>query len=65
MKGILGSIILFVCAGALLAYVPKADSNQWIIMILFFGAAIGLDLSVSGMIDTRIDGLREELKNDE
>ena len=53
--------MLFLGGGALLGYATKTDANNWIVTGLFFVCAIGLDLAISGMIDTRLEKFKQEL----
>lgn len=64
MKGILGIFIFSIAGLTLLAYISKENTNSWIVIPLFILAGVGLELIISDRINTKIEKLKEELKDE-
>ena len=61
MKGIFGSFLLMAGVGGIVGYAQHQNYNQFLMIGFFIMAAIGLDLAVSDMIDSRIKTLKKEI----
>lgn len=64
MKSTLGILILSGASGGIVAYAKYAYDNVWVLIGLFMIAGVGFELTVSDMIDTRVEKLRGELRGE-
>ena len=64
MKGILGGIMFVIGLCALIGYTHRTDTSEWIVLLIILLISFGFDMAVEGMIDTRIEKLRDELRDE-
>jgi len=64
MKGLIGIFVFGIAGFALFAYVAKENTNTWVIIPLFILVGLGFELVISDRVDTKIEELKEELRDE-
>ncbi len=61
MKAVYGSLTFMFGIGGLIGYINSNNTNRWVEILIFILIGIGLEYTISGMIDNKKEKLKEEI----